>query len=109
MIIPLNIKSLPIHGCSETCEAGERKVGLCQFDNSTIQNLSAADPTTGESWSEFRRMAKADAAKNGLVIEDTVEFKRAFLRASLSYRSFAAYCGQCFRPIALFSSEIGLN
>jgi hypothetical protein len=52
-------------------------------------------------------MAKADAAKNGLVIEDTVEFKRAFLIASLSYRSFAAYCGLCFRPIAFFSSDVG--
>ena len=104
MIIPLYIKDLPIHGCSET---GERKVGFCQFDNFAVQNLSAADPTSGEGWSEFRRMAKADAAKNGLVIEDTVEFKRAFLIASLSYRSFAAYCGLCFRPIAFFSSDVG--
>ena len=104
MIIPLYIKALPIHGCSET---GERKVGFCQFDNFAVQNLSDADPTSGEGWSEFRRMAKADAAKNGLVIEDTVEFKRAFLRASLSYRSFAAYCGLCFRPIAFFSSDVG--
>jgi hypothetical protein len=104
MIIPLYIKALPIHGCSET---GERKVGFCQFDNFAVQNLSAADPTSGEGWSEFRRMAKADAAKNGLVIEDTVEFKRAFLIASLSYRSFAAYCGLCFRPIAFFSSDVG--
>lgn len=106
MIIPLNIKGLPIHGCSET---GERKVGFCQFDNFTVQSLSDADPTSGETWAEFRRMAKADAAKNGLVIEDTVEFKRAFLRAALSYRSFAAYCGLCFRPIALLSSEVGQN
>lgn len=107
MIIPIYIKDLPIHGCSERCsETGEPTVGFCQV---TVQNLPDPDPTSAERWSEFRRMAKADAAKNGLVIEDTVEFKRAFLRASLSYRSFAAYCGQCFRPIQFFSSEVGEN
>src|ERR1035438_2948003 len=104
MIIPLYIKALPVHGCSET---GERKVGFCRFDHFVIQNRRRAGRTSGEGWWEFRRMAKADAAKNGLVIEDTVEFKRAFLRASLSYRSFAAYCGLCFRPIAFFSSDVG--